>query len=293
VIVVVDHNASLLAHARRELDGVLVVENSEQPGLRGARNSGLYAASASHIAFLDDDAEAFESWLEVLAQPYEDPEVAGVGGVTDPVWEVGRPAWFPPEFDWVVGGAYRGMPLRRHEVRNLWGGNMSFRRELVLAVGGFRIGYSCDDTELCIRLRQQWPRKRFVFIPEARVVHHVDGSRISVRRFFSRCYFEGGSKAVLSRLVGAQDGLASERRYTREVLPQGLRQGMSDSLFGRDPHGIARAGLILGGLASAAAGYGVGQLAPGRAAKKRGWSGAALGRTQTLDLPTSTSTTGG
>src|SRR5437867_3729768 len=115
VIVVVDHNASLLAHARRELDGVLVVENSEQPGLRGARNSGLYAASASHVAFLDDDAEAFESWLEVLAQPYEDPEVAGVGGATDPVWEVGRPAWFPPEFDWVVGGAYRGMPLRRHE----------------------------------------------------------------------------------------------------------------------------------------------------------------------------------
>ncbi len=48
---------------------------------------------------------------------------------------------------------------------------MSFRRELVVAAGGFRIGYSCDDTKLCIRMRQAWPEKRFVFVPEARVEH--------------------------------------------------------------------------------------------------------------------------
>jgi glucosyl-dolichyl phosphate glucuronosyltransferase len=276
IIIVVDHNRALLRRAAHELDDVLVVENREPLGLRGVRNSGLQAASASYVAFLDDDARASERWLELLAGPYDDPDVAGVGGPSLPVWESGRPSWFPEEFDWVVSCTYRGMPLARQEVRNLWGNNMSFRRELVVALGGFRIGYSCDETELCIRLRQRWPEKRLIVVPEARIMHHVDGSRTTIRRFVSRCYFEGGSKAVLAWLLGAGDALASERRYTREVLPRAVRRSIGDFVSGRDRAGIARAGCILAGLTSAAAGYGVGRLAPERAAVKRGWNGSAL-----------------
>jgi glycosyltransferase involved in cell wall biosynthesis len=276
VIVVVDHNDSLRKRAERELDGVVVIDNKEDRGLRGARNSGLHAARASLIAFLDDDARATEGWLESLAEPYRGANVAGVGGATVPAWDGGRPAWFPPEFEWVVGCTYRGVSLERREVRNVWGGNMSFRRDILVATGGFRIGYSCDDTELCIRIRQRWPEKRFIFVPEARVVHYVERSRLTVRRFLSRCYFEGGSKAVLSRLVGADQGLASERRYTREVLPRGVHRSLRDFAVRGELAGLARAGLIVGGLTAAAAGYGVGQLAPTRAARKREWNGGAL-----------------
>ena len=250
VIVVVDHNAALLDRARHELTDVRVVENSEPRGLRGARNSGLYAATASCVAFIDDDAEASEEWLEILAEPYGDPEVAGVGGLTQTHLVRSRPDWFPPEFDWIVGGAYRGMSLMRQDVRNLWGGNMSFRRDLVVRGGGFRIGYSCDDTELCIRLRQRWPSKRFVFVPEAIVLHHVERSRMTVKRYLSRCYFEGGSKAVISRLIGREDGLASERRYTREVLPRGVKHALGDFVWRvirLESHGP---GLIIAGLAA-------------------------------------------
>jgi len=283
VIVVVDHNESLLARARRELEDVLVVENSEARGLRGARNSGLYAATASCVAFIDDDAEASEEWLALLARPYEDPDVAGVGGLTQPTWSGGRPQWFPPEFDWIVGGAYRGMSLTRHDVRNLWGGNMSFRRDLVVEIGGFRIGYSCDDTELCIRLRQRWPSKRLVFVPDATVLHHVERSRLTVKRFLSRCYFEGGSKAVISKLIGREDGLASERRYVREVIPAGVKHALTDFAWRFDAAGMARALLIGAGLASAAAGYLTAQISPAQAARKRGWSGEPLGRVRTAD----------
>jgi glycosyltransferase involved in cell wall biosynthesis len=276
IVVVVDHNPSLLRRAIDELVDVLVVENHEARGLRGVRNSGLQAATASYVAFLDDDAQASDTWLELLSEPYEDPDVAGVGGSTIPLWEAERPSWFPAEFDWVVGCTYRGMPLVRHDVRNLWGGNMSFRRELVVAAGGFRIGYSCDDTELCIRLRQRWPAKRFVFAPEALVMHHVDESRTTLKRFVSRCYFEGGSKAVISRLVGAEDALASERSYVRAVLRPGMRSAITDFVSGHDRAGIARAGCIVAGLASAATGYGVGLAAPERAARKRGWNGRPI-----------------
>jgi GT2 family glycosyltransferase len=283
VLVVVDHNRALLDRARRELNGVRVLENVEARGLRGARNSGVYAATASCVAFMDDDAEACQEWLERLAGPYDDPDVAGVGGFTHPVWDGGRPGWFPPEFEWIVGGAYRGMSPVYDDVRNLWGGNMSFRRKLVVRAGGFRIGYSCDDTELCIRLRQRWPRNRFVLVPEARVLHHVERSRMTVRRFLSRCYFEGGSKAVISRLVGAADGLASERRYAREVLPAGIKHAVVDVARGSGTPGIARAALIVAGLGSAAAGYTLAHVTPMQAANKRGWSGEALGAMETVN----------
>ena len=277
IVVVIDHNPELATEARSSLNGARVLESRRERGLCGARNSGLEAASGSIVAFMDDDATASEQWLELLVAEYSD-DVAGVGGATFPVWESGRPDWFPPEFDWVVGGPYRGMQLVRQDVRNLWGGNMSFRRELVAAVGGFRIGYSCDDTELCIRLRQRWPGQRFVFVPEARVFHHIDAARTTVARFVARCYFEGGSKAVISRLVGAGDALQSERHYARRVVPAGVGRSLRELVRDRDPSGALRAGLIVVGIGSATTGYAVGLLTPDRSARKRGWRGERISR---------------
>lgn len=272
VIVVVDGNESLLARARQELDGASVVENAEAPGLCGARNSGWRAARTSHIAFLDDDAEASRAWLEHLAEPFSEPDVAGVGGLTTPSWHGKRPPWLPPEFDWVIGAPHPGVALERQEVRNLWGGNMSFARDLIATLGGFRLGFPDDETELCLRLRQRWPQKRLVWVPEAVVAHHVDASNMTVRRFLARCYSEGESKAVVAQLCGPKDALASERRYTREVLPRGITSGLRDFLLRADAAGAARATLIVAGLASAAGGYLLARTMPTRAATKRGLS---------------------
>jgi GT2 family glycosyltransferase len=287
VIVVVDHNRLLLDRALHDLHDVRVIENRAAKGLGGARNSGLETATSSHVAFIDDDATASERWLEHLGRPYSDPDVAGVGGFTYAVWEAGRPRWLPYEFEWTVGAHYRGMPLIRHDVRNLWGGNMSFRRELITAIGGFQIGPYCDDTELCIRIQQRWPEKRFVRVPEARVSHYVDGSRTTLRKFVSRCYVEGSTKAVVAQAVGSKDALSAERRYTREVLPNGVKKSFGELISGRDPAGLARATLIVVGLLSSVAGYCVAKLAPGRAARKRGWTGDNL-RSKTTAGPSET-----
>jgi glycosyltransferase involved in cell wall biosynthesis len=275
VIVVVDHNPALLDRVRRELD-VRAVENSQARGLGGARNTGFEAATGRVVAFLDDDAMASSRWLALLAERYADPNVAGVGGSAEPLWMSGRPGWFPPEFDWVVGCSYLGMPERAREVRNLFGCNMTFRRELLVALGGFRLGYGCDETEFCIRLGQRWPEKRILYLPEASVLHHVPASRTRFPRFVSRCYFEGGSKAVVARLVGSDQALASEVRYTREVLPRGFWRGLSDFIRAGDVDGLARSGALVTGLLSTAGGYAVGAVLTDRAARRRGWSGAAL-----------------
>src|SRR3954469_5166852 len=137
VLVVVDHNDALLERAREGLDDdVLVIANDEAKGLSGARNTGTRAARGDVVAFLDDDATAEPQWLGGLLSAYQDPEVIGAGGRIRPRWLGGQPAWFPPEFHWVVGCTYRGMPERRAQIRNPIGANMSARRDLLLEVGG-------------------------------------------------------------------------------------------------------------------------------------------------------------
>ena len=273
IIVVVDHNPELQARLEREVPGVVVVPNQEPRGLGGARNSGLAASTGDIVAYMDDDAMAAPDWLAQLTQAYQDPRVAGVGGAILPAWQGNRPAWFPEEFDWVVGCTYRGMPEAASEVRNLIGCNMSYRREVFASIGSFWLGYGCDETEFCIRLRQHWPDKVLLYQPRARVYHAVTAERATWRHFRTRCYFEGGSKAVVSRLRGSRDGLASERAYTMRTLPSGVMLGLGETLRGDDLAGMARAGAIVAGLAFTSAGYLMGKLRVAEAARRRGWVG--------------------
>jgi glycosyltransferase involved in cell wall biosynthesis len=275
IIVVVDHNPRLQAAVSARLPGVAVVANRQARGLSGARNSGVAAATAPLIAFLDDDAVAAPDWLAELRVGFDDPAVVGVGGAIEPSWAGGRPAWFPDEFNWVVGCSYRGMPTRPALVRNLIGANMAFRREAFAAVGGFRgdmgrVGtrpVGCEETEFCIRLRQRWPDAVLLYRPQATVRHRVPANRAGWGYFASRCYAEGLSKAQVADLVGARDGLATERSYTLRTLPSGAGRGLADALHG-DWSGLGRAGAIVAGLAMTTAGYARGVAAARRAAPR-------------------------
>ncbi|MDQ3668758.1 MAG: glycosyltransferase [Actinomycetota bacterium] len=267
-IVVVDHNPALLDRVRAGLPGVVAVENGEASGLSGARNSGIAASAGDVVAFLDDDAVAAEDWLEHIVRSYREPDVVGVGGAVEPLWVGGERRSFPDEFRWVVGCTYRGMPEQTSRVRNAIGANMSFRREIFDAIGGFRSGIGrvgtrpvgCEETELSIRVRQRYPSAVVLYEPRARVRHRVPASRTRFSYFLSRCYAEGLSKALVTRLAGARDGLSSERSYMLRTLPRGVANGLRDAVLGRDGHGLARAAWIVAGLATTTCGYAIGRL---------------------------------
>ncbi len=259
VVIVVDHNDTLLERATRQWPEARVMVNRFSPGASGARNTGAFSVTSEIIAFLDDDTVADAEWLRRLTAHLDDPTVVGVGGGVSPAWEGRRPSWFPDVFSWVVGAHAPAAAESVTEVRNVWGENMAVRRERFLAVGGFRpdfgkVGHhsSPEDTDLCIRMAAAGGR--WLLVPSARVHHHVPADRTTFRYFLRRSFFEGEGKAAL-RSMSPPGSLAVERAYVGKELPRAFLAGFTRPLQ-RDRSGAAaRSASIAAGAAAAAAGY--------------------------------------
>jgi GT2 family glycosyltransferase len=273
VVVVIDHNEQLLELARASLVNggtknisgppapIRVIPNQNEQGLSGARNTGVSHAGGDLVVFLDDDAVPRSGWLSQLTQAFADPTVIGIGGLAAPAWEAAPPAWLPEEFHWVVGCSYKGLPQHPAEIRNPIGANMAFRRTVIEQAGGFtdglgRVGRTplgCEETEFSIRATRV-TGGRIMYEPQATVDHLVTVDRLQLRYFLRRCWAEGISKAIVSRLAGSEAALASERTYATRTLPLGVLAGVRDGFRG-ERNGFARAGAIIAGLTITAAGY--------------------------------------
>jgi glucosyl-dolichyl phosphate glucuronosyltransferase len=267
IVLVVDHNAELAAKVRCELPEITVIESTGPPGLSGARNTGLKAASEPITAFLDDDAEAAPGWLSSLAEPYLNPNVVATGGSVHPRWPVSRPSWLPRTFDWVFGCSYMGLPSSLDVVRNPIGANMSMRTRQAIEIGGFndvvgRVGTrptGCEETELSIRLAAGWQQSVILYVPNAAVSHNIARERLSRRYFMSRCWHEGLSKAVVVNLVGTSAGLNRERRQIAVVIPVSILHDVRRFVTG-DVYALVRVFMTFTGLITTMTGYLVGRL---------------------------------
>lgn len=270
VIVAVDHNPDLLARLARACTTglppgvkVIVVANDEERGLSGARNAGVRAASHDVIVFLDDDAVPAEGWLELMVGHFADRSVAGVGGWVHPDWQEGEPSWWPRTFNWVVGCSYVGLPPGGGSLRNPIGASMALRRPAIERAGFFRSGVGrlglrplgCEETELCIKIRQDDPAARIVHEERAVVDHHVPAGRGGLRYFTRRCYAEGISKAMVADAVGTDPSLASERVHALKTIPDQAAHDLVSS-----GAGVAKAAAAVLGLAVTTAGYARGRL---------------------------------
>jgi GT2 family glycosyltransferase len=262
IVIVVDHDDDLLDMCVAKWPNHRVVPNQFAQGLSGARNTGVSHTTGEVIAFLDDDAIAERGWLDVLTAGFAEQSVGGVGGHVKPAWAAVPPRWLPPEFWWVVGCSYVGLPTEVREVRNPIGANMAFTRSVFEHVGGFReeigrvgtIPLGCEETELSIRAHAAgfsiW------YVPTAIVHHAVPAERLTLRYFLRRCYAEGLSKALVSALAGRTDGLASERAYVTRTLPGAVRGGLAQMVGGPARiDGLRRAAAVIAGLLSASAGF--------------------------------------
>jgi len=231
IILVLDNDVGLVDFYRSRVSGDVKIVVSDGFGLSNARNAGVKNAEGEIVAFIDDDAVADERWLENLVNSYDDPLVLGVGGLIKPIWESGRPIWFPEELDWIVGCSYKGLPERKTYVRNPIGCNMSFKRNIFEKVGYFRtdIGrlgkkpVAGEEAELAIRILEKVPGSKIVYDPVAVVHHRVPKLRTNLKYVARRSFAEGVSKAIFSsQKPNPTSILHVEKDYLRHLLSTGI-----------------------------------------------------------------------
>ncbi len=189
-VIVVDASAD--DKTRRICDsfpGVIYLRNELGYGhMTAGRNIGLTAATGEIISFIDDDAFAHPGWLEALVAAYEDPSVGAVGGralnrqpneETQGVDQVGK-----LNADGTLTANFAANTGKIIEVDHMIGCNMSFRREVLLGMGGFRedcIGTEVgEETDTCLRIKRLG--HRIIYTPFA-VVDHLGAPQARGNRF--------------------------------------------------------------------------------------------------------------
>jgi len=175
-------------------------------GLSFARNAGLQNATASIVAYIDDDAEAGEIWLETIVKVMQaDPEIWSAGGKVLPIWDAPRPDWLKDDLLNAVSLLDRGDQERILEWPDrLIGTNISFQRHALEAAGGFdpllgRQGSllsSEEETDLQQCIYQMGGK--ILYSPSAVVYHHVSPERLTKHYFCSRSYGTGQSRAIVA-----------------------------------------------------------------------------------------------
>ncbi|WP_435099454.1 glucosyl-dolichyl phosphate glucuronosyltransferase [Halorubrum sp. N11] len=213
-------------------DSVRVHCTNENRGISYSRTRGAELATGELVAFLDDDAIATHDWVETLVETYESTDAHAVGGRLDPHWLAGQPSFLPEEFYWLIGCTGRGFADHLEEVRNTYGSNIAFDREVFLDVGGYdeetgRKGDShvqAHEAPACIRMQQQYGRG-VVYNEEAIVYHKIFEYRTEFRWLVGRAFWQGYSKRVMNLRHPEDEGNEGEylRNLATKYVPQRIR----------------------------------------------------------------------
>ncbi len=159
-------------------------------GLSAARNVGLAAATGEIVAYTDADCIVDPDWLAQLARAFARTGAAAVGGLNIPEVGGSRVA--------ACIAAAPGWPthvLVDDEVaEHIPGCNMAFRRDALVAIGGFDATYRTagDDVDVCWKLLDRGDVIRFT---SAAFVWHV--ARRSIRAYLRQQRGYGRAEGML------------------------------------------------------------------------------------------------
>lgn len=182
VVVVAGPSHDETADVLREAAGRVKVVPCPIANLSRARNLGIGAAATDIVAFIDDDAlPASPSWLRELVTVLEAD--TGLGGVGGPVLVGDTDVW---EFEGRLVSAYAEMRAPFEPAGDRAGGgwflavqgnNCAFRRDALLAIGGFdeAFTYHFDETDVCARLARRG--RPCTYAPHGVVRHYRAPSR--------------------------------------------------------------------------------------------------------------------
>ncbi|AHJ26677.1 glycosyltransferase family 2 protein [Nodularia spumigena CS-584] len=185
-------------------------------GLSVARNTGARVASGEILAYLDDDAVASVSWLQVLSAAYEhNSQLAIAGGKVTLLWppNIEPPHWLSPGLAGNLGAYDLGDRMIYIQQPGLTprGLNYSLRRSFLEEIEGFdphlgRVGknlLSNEELQMTeFALQRGW---QVAYLPQALVAHNVAPERLKRSWFLNRGWWQGISECYREQLADQAD----------------------------------------------------------------------------------------
>lgn len=199
-----------------------------RPGLHVARHIGLKNASADILAYTDDDARAFPTWISGIVEAFEDPGVALAGGACLPEFDCPPPEWMESLWRKNRYGKYIGHyslidfgngPLEISP-QFVWGCNFSIRKSALLEAGGFHpdsmpaemIKFRGDgETAVSNFLCEK--KRRAVYNPAASVYHLVGSKRMTPEYLYERNFAQGVSQSFADIRKNKGTAVVSLKKY--------------------------------------------------------------------------------
>ena len=216
-LVVVDNNSTdntplVIAEAARYLPIPIIGLRESAQGKSFALNRGLRAATGDIVALTDDDVWPDPAWLARIVEAFRSRDVTFVFGKVLPRWGTLPPPelltskaqdiWGPlaivdygdDPVDYVAESTGQRLPI---------GANLSFAREALVTIGGWRTDLgkvnntliSGEDHEIFMRLRR-FNLYAGYYDPEIVVRHFVPAARLT-RAYFRRWFFWHGKTQAL------------------------------------------------------------------------------------------------
>lgn len=248
IVAVIDADQELgdkLSADYADEDNVRVIVTEQSLGLTQARNVGARMAQGDIVAFFDDDALADKEWIAYLVDTYDKTEAVAVGGKILPIWLSGKPDYLPEELYWLVGVTHKGFAEEKvTEVRDTFGPNMSFRKQVFQRVGYFNrsLGFAKKGTsyiqgeEAAFALRMKGRLgKGVIYNPKAIVYHKIPASKLKLSLLLKRSFYQGYSKALLQKLVSSPESISTEKSYLKDLVLKYIPDRIKNLFSGGSP----------------------------------------------------------
>jgi len=240
IVLVIDGNTEVYEHAVEDFgsrENVVIHNNNENKGISYSRTKGAELATGEIVAFIDDDGVAEPDWIDKHVEAYRETEAVAVAGYVAPNWVTQKPDFFPAEFYWLVGCTELSFAEDGETVRNGYGSNVSYRREVFLDVGGYDVNtgrkgdqhIQAHEAPVGIRIREEYGQG-VKYVEDAVVHHTLFEYRGDFRWLVFRSFWQGFSKRVMSLLYPNTAG--NENAYLKMLLLRSLPRRAKKALIG-------------------------------------------------------------
>jgi GT2 family glycosyltransferase len=191
--IVVDNGSTdgSAAFIRKSYPRIELVELDRNTGFANAANIGIARSSSPYVVLLNADTQAYPDWLSSLLQRIENspPEIGAINSQLLRMDDTERIDDAGDELSWYGAATKRGhnRPAadfqEECEIFSPCAAACLYRREFLLATGGFDPGLFAYLEDVDLGLRGRLLGYRYLYLPTARVLHKGHGAGLAQRRY--------------------------------------------------------------------------------------------------------------